>query len=147
MDSIYTKVVDMPLGLKGHIETNQDGSYTILINAKLSATNQKEVYKHELSHINNSDFEKFDCDSIEQEAHKYQSRLWAYDKWVGLQGIISAFKARRMMEHEMAEFLNVTEEFLKEAIDCYRNKYGVTTSIDNYIIGFEPVLYVIERFE
>ena len=147
MDQIYTKVVDMPSGLRGHIETNQDGSYTILINAKLSADTQKQVYKHELHHISNCDFEKFNCDIIEQKAHEYRTRLWSYDKRVGLQGIISAFKARRMTVTDMAEYLNVTEDFLKEALLAYKNKYGMATKVDNYVVGFEPNLYVMELFE
>ena len=38
----------------------------------------------------------------------------------------------------MAEYLDVTEEYLEEAIDCYKAKYGLYVSIDNYIIYFEP---------
>ena len=42
---------------------------------------------------------------------------------------------------------HATEEFLKEALECYRSKYGAAKQIDNYIVGFEPNLYVIELFE
>ena len=38
----------------------------------------------------------------------------------------------------MAECLDATEEYLKEAIDCYKSKYGLCVSVDNYIIYFEP---------
>lgn len=85
-----------------------------------------------------------ECDNRKQE---YRARLWSFDKQVGLQGIISAFNARCMNNYDMAEFLNVTEEFLKEAIEFYRRKYGIATKVDNYIIGFEPTLYVMEMFE
>ena len=30
------------------------------------------------------------------------------------------------------------EKYLKEAIDCYKSKYGLCVSVDNYIIYFEP---------
>ena len=39
-----------------------------------------------------------------------------------------------------------TEEFLENAINCYRSKYGLSVSLDNYIIVFVPSLYVIELF-
>ncbi len=37
------------------------------------------------------------------------------------------------------------EEFLKDALRQYRNKYGVCKGIDNYIIFFEPHLAVMEK--
>lgn len=47
----------------------------------------------------------------------------------------------------MADYLNVTEEFLSNAIECYRSKYGIYIQVDNYVIGFQPTLYVLELFE
>lgn len=66
---IITRIIDMPYGLNGNVTYNPDGSYTILINAKLSIEKQKEIYLHELSHILNGDFEKYDVDFIEKSAH------------------------------------------------------------------------------
>ena len=42
----------------------------------------------------------------------------------------------------MAEYLDVTEEYLEEAIDCYKAKYGLYASVDNYIIYFEPFVVI-----
>ena len=36
------------------------------------------------------------------------------------------------------EYLDATEEYLKEALLCYKSKYGICTAVDNYIIYFEP---------
>lgn len=47
----------------------------------------------------------------------------------------------------MAEYLEVTEEFLKEALEQYRRKYGRKVELDNYVILFEPYLAVMERYE
>ena len=38
-------------------------------------------------------------------------------------------------------------EFLKEVLECYSSKYGTAVRFDNYIIGFEPRLYVMELFQ
>lgn len=75
-----------------------------------------------------------------------KARLWAYNKRVGLNGIIRAYQHRCFDRHEFAEFLEVTEEFLQDAIDCYHQKYGLTAEVDNYIIVFEPALAVMEKF-
>lgn len=85
-------------------------------------------------------------DQTDQQNRKQecQARLWGYNKMIGLTGIINAFKAKCQNKHEIAEYLEVTDEYLKECIDCYRNKYGVYTTVDNYIIYFIPSLAVIE---
>jgi hypothetical protein len=72
-------------------------------------------------------------------------RLWAYDKLIGLSGIIQGYRNHCQNLHELAECLGVTEEFLQDALDCYRQKYGIMTEIDGYIIMFEPSLAVIEK--
>ncbi len=46
----------------------------------------------------------------------------------------------------MSVFLDVTEEFLQDALDTYHSKYGIYAEIEEYIILFEPSLTVIERF-
>ena len=48
---------------------NNDDSYTILLNARLSHERQLEFYKHALLHINNEDFEKDNADEIECKTH------------------------------------------------------------------------------
>ena len=48
---------------------NEDGSYTIFINASLSDKKKMECYLHELFHINNDDFFKSDVQEIEKNAH------------------------------------------------------------------------------
>lgn len=49
---------------------NPDGSYTIMINSRLSYSGQLKAYQHALHHIMNNDFEKNNAQSIEYEAHK-----------------------------------------------------------------------------
>lgn len=72
---VNTYLVNFP-NTKGHemcIE-NEDGSYTILINAKLSSDEQKDAYNHAMYHIENNDFEKYDVQQIEFEAHHSEIR-------------------------------------------------------------------------
>lgn len=73
-----------------------------------------------------------------------KARLWAYNKKIGLTGIISAYQYGCRNLFEMAEHLEVTEEFLNEALESYRAKYGLYTVVDNYIIYFEPSLTVAD---
>ena len=74
------------------------------------------------------------------------ARMWAYDKRIGLSGIIQGFRQHCRSRYELAECLGVTEEFLQEAIECYKAKYGHIVELDGYIILFEPTLAVMEKF-
>lgn len=59
-------------------------------------------------------------------------------------GIVDAYKNHCTSISESAEFLDVTEEFLKDALNHYKSKYGRYTIIDNYAIYFEPCIAVLE---
>ena len=66
---INVVIMDNPYGIKGSVNKNRDGSYTIIINARLTIEEQREVYIHELKHILNEDFEKYNVQYIEYMAH------------------------------------------------------------------------------
>lgn len=59
---------------KEMVVPNEDGSYTILINSRLSYDSQLKAYKHAMRHINNNDFEKSDVQPIECSAHELSSK-------------------------------------------------------------------------
>lgn len=70
-DYISVHLIDLPYNIRGYTILNSDGSYTIIINAHLSAEMQFKVYKHELEHINNNDFVITTeiVDALEYERH------------------------------------------------------------------------------
>jgi hypothetical protein len=59
-------------------------------------------------------------------------------------GIVKAYQYGCCNLYDMAEYLEVTEQFLLDTLKAYRLKYGQYTIIDNYIIYFEPCLMVGE---
>ena len=85
-----------------------------------------------------------DQSKLENRKQERQARLHGYNRLIGLMGIIHAFNAGCQNKYEIADFLDVTEEYLEECISCYRDKYGVYTTVDNYIIYFIPNLVVVE---
>ena len=96
------------------------------------------VLAEELGHHYTSSGDILDQDNIMKQKQEYRARLYGYNLKIGLTGLIRAYEAGCRNLYEMAEFLDATEEYLKEAIRCYRSKYGVCTAIDNYVIYFEP---------
>ena len=138
------KVHDYYLGedsLKGiYIDGN------VAINTSISNSTEKTcVLAEELGHHHTSVGDIIDMTDIQNRKQERQARLWGYNKLIGLTGIITAFRAGCQNRHEIAELLDVTEEYLQECIDCYRDKYGVYTEVDNYIIYFIPYLAVMEK--
>ena len=127
----------------GRIKDNR-----ISIRQDITTTTEKScVLAEELGHHYTTVGNIIDLTDVQNRKQERQARLWAYNKQIGLTGIIKAFEAGCQGIHEMAEYLEVTEEFLHEAIECYRNKYGVYTTLDNYIIYFIPNLTIGEKFD
>lgn len=52
---IYTTLTDLPTTIYSFVRQNRDGSYTIVLNARLSAEDRLRHYRHELDHIGNCD--------------------------------------------------------------------------------------------
>lgn len=66
---VNCKVIDFPNTGKEMVVCNEDGSYTVLINAKLSHIGRLRAYQHAIAHIQHNDFEKYDVQEIEHNAH------------------------------------------------------------------------------
>lgn len=66
---INVQLINCDTCIRESIIKNNDDSYTVFINAKLSRERQLEVYNHAVRHIENSDFDKQDVDKIELQAH------------------------------------------------------------------------------
>ena len=81
-------------------------------------------------------------DGVRPSKQERQARLWGYDKLIGLRRLIEAYEYGCHDRYELAEYLEVTDEYLQDCIDCYRDKYGVCTAVDDYYIMFIPSLQV-----
>lgn len=61
---------DLPTTIKALTVKNEDDTYTIIVNSRLSYEQQHKSFQHEINHIVNCDFEKDCADIIEYNAHK-----------------------------------------------------------------------------
>lgn len=103
------------------------------------------VLAEELGHYHTSVGNILNMEDLSNRKQERQARIWGYNKLIGLTGIIKAFQSGCQSRHEVADLLDVTEEYLQECIDCYKDKYGVYTEIDDYVIYFIPNLAVMEK--
>lgn len=68
-DDITTCIIDLPTTIKSYVVALIDGRYCIVLNARMDYQCLYEAYQHELAHIVNGDYTKFNVDSIERTAH------------------------------------------------------------------------------
>lgn len=116
------------------------------INKNVRSSAQRScILAEELGHYHTSSGNILDQSSVANRKQELHARAWAYNRLIGLYGIINAHRAGCINGYEIAEHLNITEGFLNEALQYYRNKYGLCTTVDNYVIYFEPTLGVFEQ--
>lgn len=113
-------------------------------NTTTSNTERACVLAEELGHHYTAVGDILDQSSVENRKQEMRGRIVAYNKLVGLRGIVDAYLHHCQNLSEAAEYLGVTEEFLSDSITYYKNKYGVFATVDNYTVVFEPTIAVIE---
>lgn len=137
-------IVEMDLsevsGLKGLYVNGR-----IAINVKMSDIEKACVLAEELGHHYTTYGNILDQSDTSNRKQELRARAWAYNKQIGLLGLIRAYEHGCRNRFEIAEYLEVTEEVLEECISYYRKKYGIYQSVDNYIIYFVPTLTVFKR--
>lgn len=120
---------------------------TIALSKKIDTSIEKScILAEELGHHHTSLGNIIDMQSVQNIKQERQSRVWAYDNCIGLTGLIRAFERCCQSRYEVADFLGVTEEFLSDALNYYKVKYGEFTVIDHYIIRFIPCLMIAKMF-
>lgn len=128
--------------VKEHSLINHDGLISgrrIAIRRNIETQAGKScVLAEEIGHHCTSSGDILDQTDIMHRKQEYRARFYGYNLKIGLSGLIRAYEAGCRNIFEMAEFLDATEEYLREAIQCYRSKYGICVAVDNYIIYFEP---------
>lgn len=124
---------------KGRIKGNR-----IAINSSLAEQEKKCILAEELGHYYTGTGDILDQSSVTNRKQEMRGRIFAYNRLVGLMGIVDSYNHHCQGLAESAEYLDVTEEFLTDALKYYKSKYGKYAAVDNYIIFFEPTISVLE---
>lgn len=136
----------LPEWLKGiYIESGV--GEMILLNKNLETDRERKcILVEEVGHLKKTVGDITDQTKLENQQQELRARQWGYERLIPLSAIVQAYHARVKGRYEIAEHLDVTEEFLQASIDRYRSKYGLYTTWENYIIYFDP-LGVAEMFD
>ena len=117
----------------------------IAIRKDINTSKEKScVLAEELGHYYTTSGNILDQSDTMNRKQELKARFTGYNIKIGLMGIVSAYESGCSNLYEMAEYLDVTEEYLQDALECYKSKYGEYVSVDNYAIYFIPSLMVLK---
>ncbi|MGC7665144.1 ImmA/IrrE family metallo-endopeptidase [Staphylococcus epidermidis] len=130
--------IDDRIALKGDFEGLYDNG-VILIDKNLSETRKAEVLYEELAHHkltygNILDQSKFNNRKFENYARRY-----GYEAALPLHIIVEAHNYGISNLYELAEYVQLSEEYIVEILKHYKNKYGIGTHYGEYLITFDPL--------
>lgn len=113
---------------------------TIALNKDMYIESEKAcVLAEELGHHYTTVGDIMDQTDVSNRKQERRARIWAYHKLLSLNDLIDSYKCGCRNRFEIAEHLNVTEEFLVDCLEYYKEKYGLYVRKDNYLIYFEPL--------
>ncbi|MBH4749835.1 ImmA/IrrE family metallo-endopeptidase [Staphylococcus aureus] len=124
----------VPRGFDGWYQEGE-----IFIRPSLSERNKLEVLYEELAH------HKLTYGNILDQS-KWINRK--FENYARRHGFISAVPLREIVEaynygvrnlYELSEYLQLSEEYILEAIEQYKKIYGIGTHYGEYSITFEPL--------
>lgn len=134
-DDLYVVEKTFYSDAKGLIKNNK-----IAINTVLPTSIEKTcILAEELGHYYTSAGNILDQSLTENRKQETLARRWAHKELIPLQTFIEAYEAGVRNRYELAELLEVTEEFISEAVVHFQEKYGKYCVKGEYIIYFEPL--------
>ena len=119
-EQLLTAADQNGLAVKEHPLTDHDGllkGKRIAIRKDIETQAEKScVLAEELGHHYTTAGDILDQTDVMNQKQEYRARLYGYNLKIGLTGLIRAYEAGCRSLYEMADFLDATEEYLKEAI-------------------------------
>jgi len=119
----------------------------VAIRKDLTSAEKVCVLAEELGHYYTTYGNILDQTDIKNLKQEYRAKGWAYKRLISIECLINTYLMGLSTPYEMAEFLNITEEFLHEAITYYKDKYGLYHEVAGYLVCFEPfkVVKLVKR--
>lgn len=119
---------------------------TITLNTSIETISDKKcILAEELGHYFTSFGDIRDQSKVENRKQENRARAWGYERLIGIINLVNAYKNGISNRYELAEYLGVTEDYIDDALNYYKGKYGPYYVIDNYAVYFDPLI-IVEKF-
>ncbi|MGZ9442974.1 ImmA/IrrE family metallo-endopeptidase [Staphylococcus epidermidis] len=111
----------------------------IFINSNLSETRKTEVLYEELAHHKLTYGNILDQSKDINRKFENYARRHGYEAALPLRIIVEAHNYGVSNLYELAEYVQLSEEYIVEILKHYKNKYGIGTHYGEYLITFDPL--------
>lgn len=111
----------------------------IIINNRVNEYERLCVLYEELGHFNLTIGDITDQSNLNNRKQESIARRWSYGKLVSPEDIINAILSGIDNIYDLAESLNITEDFLIQSIKHYKKKYGIYYVGKTHLLTFEPL--------
>lgn len=119
---------------KGRIKGNK-----IAIKKDTTDIEKTCILAEELGHYYTTTGNILDLKNVCNRKQELRAMKYAYEILVPIKSLIKASYNGCTNLYELSEYLDVTEEFLKDALKHYKSVYGLFVEVDNYCIYFNPL--------
>lgn len=111
----------------------------ILINSNLSETRKAEVLFEELAHHKLTYGNILDQSKWINRKFESYARRYGYEAALPIRIIVEAHHYGVSNLYELAQYVQLSEEYIVEILKHYKNKYGIGTHYGEYLITFDPL--------
>lgn len=108
----------------------------IAIQKGLSQVEKTCVLAEELGHFETTVGNILDHNNTNNRKQEKTARKWAIDKMISIEDIFRAAEQPCSTLFEIAEYLEVTEEFLLDALEVFKKRYGHSYTHEGKTIVF-----------
>lgn len=116
----------------------------IIISPHLSTMEKHQWLAEEIGHQRTS-YGDIINDSLEARKQELVARQWGYIKLISLGGLIACWKSGMETAYEVADFFEVSEEYLWRAINSYRVKFGSHFIFGTYEFDLTHGIQIINK--
>ncbi|WP_337227945.1 ImmA/IrrE family metallo-endopeptidase [Staphylococcus succinus] len=133
----YLKIRDVHALPSGYEGFYSDGY--ILIDKSIPNFRKAEVLFEELAHHKLTWGNILDQEDFNNRKFENYARRAGYQAALPLRIIIEAYHYGISNLYELAEYVELSEEYIILVIEFYKKKYGLSTYFNGYVIKFEPL--------
>ncbi|MBZ1328016.1 ImmA/IrrE family metallo-endopeptidase [Clostridium botulinum] len=98
----------------------------IIINNKINTCEKRCILAEELGHFFTSFGDITNQSKINNKKQEVVARRWGYNKLIPISALKKAYRKGYKTKYEIAEYLQVTENFLSEAMEYYKCKNAIS---------------------
>ena len=117
--------------------------HKIGISSRLLTTAEKYcTLAEEYGHFKTTCGNILDLSDICNLKQEMRARAYGFEKLCSIQKIIKAIENGALNRYEIAESLDVTDDFLSNAIQYHKRKNGLLWKHGDFIVTFEPTIRI-----